>query len=67
MLYEVITDIRFFVVTPEVVKDPKGNLQKILDNPEDPELVARITSYNVCYTKLLRKKRTSVEGNFFSK
>ena len=35
------TDIRFFVVTPEVVKDPKGNLQKILENPEDPELVAR--------------------------
>jgi ATP-dependent protease Clp ATPase subunit len=35
------TDIRFFVVTPEVVQDPKGNLKKILDNPEDPELVAR--------------------------
>jgi ATP-dependent Clp protease ATP-binding subunit ClpX len=35
------TDIRFFVVTPEVVEDPKGILQRILDNPEDPELVAR--------------------------
>jgi endopeptidase Clp ATP-binding regulatory subunit ClpX len=35
------TDISFFVVTPEVVKDPKGNLQKILANPEDPELAAR--------------------------
>jgi ATP-dependent Clp protease ATP-binding subunit ClpX len=35
------TDIRFFVVTPEVVKKPKNNLKKILDNPEDPKLVAR--------------------------
>jgi hypothetical protein len=32
------TDIRFFVVTPEVVKDPAGMLQHILENPENPAL-----------------------------
>ena len=33
------TDIRFFVVTAEVVKDPKGILKAILKNPDAPELV----------------------------
>jgi len=33
------TDIRFLVVTPEVVKDPKGRLKAILENPDAPELV----------------------------
>jgi endopeptidase Clp ATP-binding regulatory subunit ClpX len=35
------TDIRFFVVTPEVVKDPQSNLEAILKNPEDHSLVER--------------------------
>lgn len=35
------TDIRIFVVTPEVVKDPKGTLEIILANPNAPELVER--------------------------
>jgi hypothetical protein len=48
------TDISFFVVTPEVVKDPKANLKKILDNPEDPELVAR-------YEKVFEAEKTATK------
>jgi ATP-dependent Clp protease ATP-binding subunit ClpX len=33
------TDIRFFVVTPEVVRDPRAVLKLILQNPEDPALL----------------------------
>ena len=35
------TDIRILVVTPEVVKDPKGTLEIILANPDASELVER--------------------------
>jgi len=35
------TDIKKFVVTPEVVDDPEGQLQKLLENPSDPELERR--------------------------
>jgi hypothetical protein len=42
------------VVTPEVVKDPKANLKKILDNPEDPELVAR-------YEKVFEAEKTATK------
>ena len=35
------TDIRIFVVTPEVVKDPKGTLEIILANPDASEFVER--------------------------
>ncbi len=35
------TDIRFFVVTPEVVQDPEGTLKAILQSPEAPERVER--------------------------
>ena len=35
------TDIRILVVTPEVVKDPKGILEIILANPDASELVER--------------------------
>ena len=35
------TDIRFFLVTPEVVKDPTGMLECILENPDDPALEER--------------------------
>jgi endopeptidase Clp ATP-binding regulatory subunit ClpX len=35
------TDIPFFVVTPEVVKDPKGMLVRLLANPDDPEVDKR--------------------------
>ncbi|MGD8253314.1 MAG: AAA family ATPase [Syntrophobacterales bacterium] len=35
------TDIRIFVVTPEVVQDPKGTLETTLANPDAPELVER--------------------------
>jgi len=54
------TDIRFFVVTPEVVKDPKSNLKKILDNPEDPELLAR-------YEKVLEAEKTATKKAIFDK
>ena len=35
------TDIHFFVVTPEVVKDPKGMLERLLANPDAPEVDKR--------------------------
>jgi hypothetical protein len=35
------TDIDFFVVTPEVVTDPRGTLDVLLANPDDPELHRR--------------------------
>jgi endopeptidase Clp ATP-binding regulatory subunit ClpX len=35
------TDIRFFVVTPEVVKNPGTALEEILEDPHAPELVER--------------------------
>ncbi len=35
------TDIRFFVVTPQVVRDPTGTLEAILKNPEALEHVER--------------------------
>ncbi|UCE83722.1 MAG: AAA family ATPase [Deltaproteobacteria bacterium] len=35
------TDIRFFVLTPEVVKAPDGALEAVLENPDAPELVER--------------------------
>jgi ATP-dependent protease Clp ATPase subunit len=35
------TDIRIFVVTPEVVKDPKGTLEIVLENPDASEFVER--------------------------
>jgi len=35
------TDIRFLVVTPDVVKNPEATLQKILENPNAEELVER--------------------------
>lgn len=31
------TEIKFLVVTPEMVRDPKKTLQRLLDNPDDPE------------------------------
>jgi ATP-dependent protease Clp ATPase subunit len=54
------TDVRFFVVTPEVVQDPKGNLKKILDNPEDPELVAR-------YDKVFEAEKTATKKAILDK
>jgi ATP-dependent Clp protease ATP-binding subunit ClpX len=35
------TDIRFLAVTSEVVKDPKGMLERLLANPDDPEVDKR--------------------------
>ena len=35
------TDIRFFVVTPEVVKGPKAELEKLLIQPDSPEFLGR--------------------------
>lgn len=35
------TDIRFFVVTPETVIDPKGELRRLLENPDEPKLMDR--------------------------
>ena len=35
------TDIRIFVVTPEVVQDPKGTLELLLKNPDASEFVER--------------------------
>jgi ATP-dependent Clp protease ATP-binding subunit ClpX len=54
------TDIRFFVVTSEVVKDPKGTLKKILDNPEDQELVAR-------YEKVFEAEKNATKKTIMDK
>ena len=54
------TDIRFFVVTREVVEDPKGALQKILDNPEDPALVAR-------YEKVFEAEKSATKKTILDK
>ena len=54
------TDIRFFLVTPAVVEDPKGCLKKILDNPEDPELVAR-------YEKAFEAEKNATKKAIFEK
>ena len=54
------TDIRFFLVTPAVVEDPKGCLKKILDNPEDPELVAR-------YEKVFEAEKNATKKAIFEK
>ncbi len=35
------TDIRELLLTPEVVADPQGSLERLLANPGDPELAAR--------------------------
>jgi endopeptidase Clp ATP-binding regulatory subunit ClpX len=35
------TDIRFFLVTPEVVQDPNGMLKRLLENPDDPAFEER--------------------------
>ena len=79
MLYEVITDqlddvdVLPFVDTTDVVGFPYPPLvQHQLDTPavildEQPvaELLAiRITSYNVCYTKLLRQCIRALERRF---
>ena len=54
MLYEVITNV--FDVQAEIKGRTPANVDDILDIPllGDQQLTARITSYNVCYTKLLR-------------
>ncbi|MCG6982945.1 MAG: AAA family ATPase [Deltaproteobacteria bacterium] len=54
------TDIRFFLVTPAVVEDPKSYLKKILDNPEDPELVAR-------YEKVFEAEKNATKKAIFEK
>ena len=67
MLYEVIT-IYKEIDTIETKIDIK--IQEILDNilPEAFALIkeTRITSYNVCYTKLLRSSWPSTIWPFFS-
>jgi len=35
------TNIRYFLVTPDVVKNPVGELEKLLANPDDPALMSR--------------------------
>ncbi|UCG11304.1 MAG: AAA family ATPase [Deltaproteobacteria bacterium] len=35
------TDIRVFVVTPEVVNNPKGMVEQLLENPDGPEYLER--------------------------
>ena len=46
------TEIRFFVVTPEVVKDPKGSLKAILENLDAHKLVET-------YEKVFAKDKAS--------
>jgi ATP-dependent Clp protease ATP-binding subunit ClpX len=35
------TDIKYFLVTSEVVKNPAKELEALLDNPDDPERISR--------------------------
>ena len=45
-------DLEFFGFVQQMVK--QGNVGKLLSISVLPNLIIRITSYNVCYTKLLR-------------
>ncbi len=36
------TDVRRFLVTPELVRDPEGALRQLLDNPEHPDMIQRM-------------------------
>ena len=42
------TDIRHLVVTPAMVEDPAGELQKVLENPDDPE---REAAFRACWAE----------------
>ena len=68
MLYEVITFKEIFSVDPEksveAVKAERRDIFREIVRAEAPalmlvELYPRITSYNVCYTKLLRIGRAT--------
>ena len=50
-LFETKTDRQSEVITLEIVNDIMATMGK----PEDFGFETRITSYNVCYTKLLRR------------
>jgi len=54
------TDIRFFVVTPEVVEDPEGTLKAILQSPEAPERVER-------YEKAFERDKAGAKQAILSK
>ena len=68
MLYEVITGVLTATIVPDVVREMKTQIFKSMgklsisfyNNRQTGSLMtrvlsaARITSYNVCYTKLLR-------------
>ena len=70
MLYEVITDNAEVVAVTESAKMPEpptemyADTKQQSDEAEQPEAQteneARITSYNVCYTKLLCDRRLGI-------
>ena len=56
MLYEVITmhTAATEIALPEYTDEEKAYAQSFMDTLSIEEKKGRITSYNVCYTKLLR-------------
>ncbi|HDM78346.1 MAG TPA: AAA family ATPase [Deltaproteobacteria bacterium] len=62
------TDIQFLVVTPEVVKDPEGELERLLADPEKPELLEKYLNIKMKQKSQLRdniyKNRESFLGNY---
>jgi len=54
------TDIRHLVVTASMVKDPEGELEKILQNPHDPQREAR-------FRELMAEEERSLEGHIREK
>jgi endopeptidase Clp ATP-binding regulatory subunit ClpX len=54
------TDVRFFVVAPEVVKDPKAELDKLLIQPDSPEFVER-------YEKAWQEDKAAVISSLLSR
>ena len=60
MLYEVIT------LASVELEEQKGLRLTTHITAVDPTEVSRITSYNVCYTKLLRAKRAALAAWYAS-
>ena len=52
------TDILYLVVTEDLVRDPAGTLERILANPDDPELTAR---YERCLTEERQVIRSMID------
>jgi ATP-dependent Clp protease ATP-binding subunit ClpX len=58
------TQIRQFVVTPEVVENPKGELERLLQDPLNPEMQAKIEMLLTREKETLKESIRKREGEF---